>query len=71
MIRLDKRPLTQIKEIINWATEDSFWKKNILSTATLREKYTKLLIAMNEEKHPSGKKGQEVHYEQLPSAGGK
>jgi len=71
MIRLDKRPLPQIKEIINWATEDSFWKKNILSTATLREKYTKLLIAMNEEKHPSGKKGQEVHYEQLPSAGGK
>lgn len=38
----DKRPLDEVLVVIAWATSDRFWRKNIHSVPTLREKYDKL-----------------------------
>ena len=44
LIRLDKRDPKEIKQIIDYATSNNFWKANILSTYKLREKYQTLLL---------------------------
>lgn len=46
MIRIDKRSPERIEDVIRWATRDSFWSKNILSTAKLREKFDALVMKM-------------------------
>lgn len=52
MIRLDLRDPTEVKEVIKWCQADtgngkwSGWQNNILSTATLRDKYDTLLLKM-------------------------
>ena len=46
MIRIDKRAPERIKEVIEWCQQDSFWHKNILSTAKLREKFDQLYLGM-------------------------
>lgn len=42
MHRLDKREWEQIRAIIEWCQQDSFWWKNILSGATLRQRFDRL-----------------------------
>lgn len=42
MHRLDKREWKQIRAIIEWCQQDSFWWKNILSGATLRQRFDRL-----------------------------
>ncbi len=37
------------KEVMDWVTEDSFWKKNILSAKKLRDKFPELAIKMKAE----------------------
>ena len=54
MIRSDKRNIHDIKKIIDWCQQDSFWHINILSTAKLREKFDQLTLNMN--KQPNNKK---------------
>ena len=44
LIRLDNRNIQEIKRVIEYATNDSFWCSNILSTKKLREKFQQLLI---------------------------
>ena len=44
----DARPLAEVLAVIAWATQDSFWKSNILSVPTLREKYDRLRIQAEE-----------------------
>jgi hypothetical protein len=46
MIRLDGRSPDSILKIILWAHKDSFWYKNILSGAKLREKFDRLTLDM-------------------------
>lgn len=46
MIRIDKRNPDEIKEVIKFCQTDSFWLKNILSTAKLRDQYDQLFIKM-------------------------
>lgn len=46
MKRIDKRPEAEIVEVIEWAQNDKFWWKNILSTEKLRKQYDRLLIEM-------------------------
>ncbi|HEY0090543.1 MAG TPA: hypothetical protein VGB37_16955 [Candidatus Lokiarchaeia archaeon] len=46
-IRIDKRNPEEIKNIIEWSQDDSFWRSNILSTAKLRKQFDHLLIKMN------------------------
>jgi len=44
MLRIDNRNIQQIYRIIDFAHNDSFWVKNILSTQKLREQFDKLVI---------------------------
>lgn len=42
----DKRDPAEIRAVIDWATQDSFWRANVLSVPKLREKYDQLRLAM-------------------------
>lgn len=46
MMERDERTEDRIVEVIDWATNDRFWQKNILSAGTLREKFDKLEAQM-------------------------
>lgn len=48
MIERDKRELKQIAAVIDWCQKDKFWKTNILSADTLREKFDRLELQMTE-----------------------
>ncbi|WP_433078934.1 helix-turn-helix domain-containing protein [Dactylosporangium sp. CA-052675] len=45
LIDKDGRPLDEIRQVIAWSQRDGFWKSNILSMPTLREKYDQLRLA--------------------------
>lgn len=53
LIELDQVDKKLAKEVMDWVTEDSFWKTNILSAKKLREKFMELAIKMNAEKKPT------------------
>jgi predicted phage replisome organizer len=42
IVEIDKRNLVELREIIDWATKDSFWQINILSPSKLRKQYVQL-----------------------------
>jgi hypothetical protein len=42
----DERDRQEIRAVIDWCTQDAFWKANILSVPKLREKYHQLRLAM-------------------------
>ena len=44
MLRVDKRNIHDIKKIIDWCQQDSFWHTNILSTAKLRIQFDQLTL---------------------------
>ncbi|MGN4667985.1 hypothetical protein ACTFRP_19535 [Bacillus cereus group sp. MYBK234-1] len=44
----DNRTFQEIKDVIDWCQNDSFWKSNILSTAKLRQRFDQLYMKMNE-----------------------
>lgn len=44
MMRIDSRSEEEIKFLILWSQQDSFWKANILSMGKLREKFDQLMI---------------------------
>ncbi|WP_282926865.1 hypothetical protein [Helcococcus kunzii] len=46
LIRLDKRNFIEIKNVINFATNNDFWKSNILSASKLRKQFSTLLLQM-------------------------
>lgn len=47
MIRIDKRSVDDIKNLIDWVQKDFFWKANVLSPAKLREKFDQLTAKKN------------------------
>lgn len=47
LIRIDKREVQDIENVITWCQNDSFWQNNILSTLKLRDKFTQLVLKMN------------------------
>lgn len=51
IIRLDKRPVEEVKEVLEFAIKDTFWSSNILSTRKLREQYDKLFFKMQNSKN--------------------
>ncbi len=59
LVELDKQSdIQQIADVMDWVVKDSFWKRNVLSGETFREKYPKLLLAMKESKKTAtGNKG--------------
>jgi len=48
--RLDKQTVEDIRMVIEWCQADSFWKKNILSGAKLREQWDQLYPQAIEKK---------------------
>lgn len=47
MIRLDKRNPVEIKKVIKWCQQNTFWQNNILSTEKLKIQYDQLIMKMN------------------------
>lgn len=45
LVDLDRRDPDEIHRIIDWATNDSFWRAHILSAKQLRQKYDQLKLA--------------------------
>jgi len=52
MLEADKRDPVEVGKVFTWANQDSFWSSNILSAASLRKQYDKLVVKMNQ---PQGK----------------
>lgn len=52
MIRIDNRAPEKVKEIIDWALNDTFWSGNVLSGDAVRRNSNKIIAKMNK----SGKK---------------
>ena len=50
ILRVDERPLSDLKEVLKFATTDTFWQSNILSTKKLRDKYDQLYLKMIKER---------------------
>lgn len=46
---LDERSKQEIKDVIDFATKDSFWQANILSAKSLREKFDQLQAKMKQK----------------------
>jgi hypothetical protein len=44
MVERDSRTTTEIRDLFEWANKHHFWKTNILSPATLRKQWDKLVI---------------------------
>ncbi|MCP4762777.1 MAG: hypothetical protein GY870_13445 [archaeon] len=63
MIRIDKRNPEDIKSIINWCQNDSFWHANILSTVKLRVKYDQMFLKKNNNKPNNNQPG--ITYQEL------
>lgn len=58
MLDTDGRTEQQVHNMIEWATRDAFWRANILSMPTLREKYDQMrLRAMEEAEKGSLRRG--------------
>ena len=49
LIRINKRTEKEIDDVIEFATGDTFWQCNILSTAKLRDKFDTLFLQMNKK----------------------
>ena len=65
LIRLDKRNPIEIKQVIDFATNDKFWKSNILSTKKLREKFTTLQIQLKNSPNMKNKQMKEKQFETI------
>lgn len=50
ILRLDKRDIEEVKEVIKWCQGDTFWYRNILSPDKLRKQYDRLLLDMEPNK---------------------
>lgn len=53
MLRVDKRSKKDIKTVIDFATKDSFWQSNILSTKKLRDKFDTLYLQATNKRKPT------------------
>lgn len=65
LIDKDKRTVKEIKDVIDWAKSDSFWKSNIMSVESLRKQFDRLRIRAQEDK---GNQQQQDPYKHMPLA---
>ena len=52
LLEIDKRDKQLIRDVIDWVTENSFWRTNILSPSKLRKQFDRLVIEMESAKKP-------------------
>ncbi|MFJ8100398.1 replication protein [Lysinibacillus sp. NPDC096212] len=50
LIEIDQVDKHLAKQVMDWVTQDSFWRTNVLSAKKLRDKFMELAIKMNAEK---------------------
>ena len=50
LIKLDGKTPAAVREMIEWATADTFWRANILSAAKLRGKWDQLEMAKKQRR---------------------
>lgn len=60
LVEIDEVDKRLAKEVMDWVTQDSFWRTNVLSAKKLREKFMELAIKMNAEKKPMQPKSKPV-----------
>jgi hypothetical protein len=48
ILRIDRRELDEVKQLVKFCQTDSFWYKNILSPEKLRKQYDRLLLDMKD-----------------------
>lgn len=65
MLDTDKRDFQQALRLIDWCQSDAFWKANVLSMPTFREKYDQLLLKAK----ASTQNGQQRTSTERPSVG--
>lgn len=59
MIRVDSIPIERVEKMIDWAKQDAFWSKNILSTESLRKHFPKMYEAAKSDYHKQQKEEEE------------
>ncbi len=64
MVRVDKRNIQEILEVIRFSQKHSFWHINILSTDKLRQQYDRLYIEMINN-NPQGGKANEANQKKI------
>lgn len=52
LIEIDQVDKHLAKQVMDWVTQDSFWRTNVLSAKKLRDKFMELAIKMNADKKP-------------------
>ncbi|MCM3242717.1 replication protein [Cytobacillus oceanisediminis] len=52
LVELDKVDKQLAKDVMDWVTQDPFWRTNVLSAKKLREKFTDLAIKMKSQSTP-------------------
>lgn len=62
LIEIDQVDKHLAKQVMDWVTQDSFWRTNVLSAKKLRDKFMELAIKMNAEMKPVQPK-QKPHYD--------
>ena len=50
MLEVDKRDAVKAGEVFTWANQDDFWSSNILSPASLRKQFDKLIVKLDQPK---------------------
>ena len=50
MLEVDKRDPVKVGEVFTWANNDDFWSSNILSPASLRKQFDKLIVKLDQPK---------------------
>jgi len=50
MLEVDKRDAVKVGEVFTWANQDDFWSSNILSPASLRKQFDKLIVKLDQPK---------------------
>ena len=71
ILELDNRDREEIRDVIDWATADSFWQQNILSPDKLRSKFTELSLKMSASKKGSLQNSNDRHFEKNKEAANK
>lgn len=66
MIRLDHRSEQDIQEALNFAITDQFWKTNIRSTKTLRDKFETLIMQSRKKKGTGAAKSKPNQFQNFP-----
>lgn len=75
LVEIDGATKRQVKDVIDFATNDPFWRTNILSAAKLRKQFLQLSVKMNSDKKQQQPKqfdsrDKEIAFQQFIQNGG-